>query len=69
MNRRCGTCRFWAAPKKETFKDKLKTRFQNATDPVCRHDGKLRGKDEGSGCLGYKEAEAVDLVKRGYVVG
>jgi hypothetical protein len=65
INRCCGTCRFWIVDPDRDFAEKLKQRFKS-DDPRCRHDKKIRTKNEGSGCLGWKGADPWDLEKRGY---
>ncbi len=66
IERRCGTCRFWAIEAQPgNFKERLKKRYQ-INEPCCRHDGKCRLKDEGKGCLGWKEADPGELEARGY---
>ncbi len=65
LDRCCGTCRFWIIEPDKTFAKKLKERFQS-TDPHCRLNKKTRCKEEGKGCLGYKEADPWDIEARGY---
>lgn len=61
VQRCCGTCRFWVS-EDMSLESIIRNRCKKM--PICRLNGEVRGAEEMKGCLGWKQAENEELLKR-----